>query len=149
MLPRPPFTVTATNATICSVYAANLNFGSTGILRAALPATSSITVTCTNAAPYTVALGGGLSGATNPAQRKMSQATETITYGLYQDSGRAAPWGDSVGVNTMAGTGIGAGADLHGLWPSAGAEYAVARHLFGHRRDDDQLLDMPIIAPGP
>jgi spore coat protein U-like protein len=102
-----PFTVTATNATNCSVSAATLNFGSAGVLRTALDASSSITVTCTNAAPYTVALGGGLSGATNPALRKMSQASATITYGLYQDSGRAVPWGDSVGVNTMAGTGSG------------------------------------------
>jgi spore coat protein U-like protein len=102
-----PFTVTATNATNCSVSASTLNFGSAGVLRAALDATGSISVTCTNAAPYTVALDGGLSGATNPAQRKLSQAAATITYGLYQDSGRATPWGDSVGVNTMAGTGSG------------------------------------------
>ena len=102
-----PFTVTATNATICSVSAATLNFGSTGVLRAALDAMSSVTVTCTNGAPYTVALDGGLSGATNPAQRKMSQAAQTITYGLYQDAGRATPWGDSAGVNTAAGTGSG------------------------------------------
>jgi spore coat protein U-like protein len=102
-----PFTVTATNATNCSVSAATLNFGSAGVLRTVLDASSSITVTCTNAAPYTVALGGGLSGATNPAQRKLSQASATITYGLYQDSGRAVPWGDSVGVNTMAETGSG------------------------------------------
>jgi spore coat protein U-like protein len=102
-----PFTVTATNATNCSVSASTLNFGSAGVLRAALDATSSITVTCTNAAPYTVALNGGLSGATNPTQRKLSQASATITYGLYQDLGRTAPWGDSIGVNTMAGTGSG------------------------------------------
>jgi spore coat protein U-like protein len=102
-----PFTVTATNATICLVSAATLNFGSTGVLRSSLDNTSSITVTCTNAAPYTVALDGGLSGATNPAQRKMAQAAQTITYGLYQDAGRAVPWGDSVGVNTMTGTGTG------------------------------------------
>jgi spore coat protein U-like protein len=102
-----PFTVTATNATICTVSVANLNFGSTGVLRTALNATGSITVTCTNAAPYTVALDGGMSGASNPAQRKMAQAAEQITYGLYQDSGRAVPWGDSVGVSTKAGTGSG------------------------------------------
>jgi len=102
-----PFTVSATNATICSVSAATLNFGSAGVLRTAVDGTSAITVTCTNAAPYTVALGGGLSGATNPAQRKLSQASATITYGLYQDAGRAVPWGDSVGVNTAAGTGSG------------------------------------------
>jgi spore coat protein U-like protein len=102
-----PFTVTATNATICSVNASTLNFGSTGVLGTALNVTSSIIVTCTNAAPYTVALDGGLSGATNPAQRKMSQAAQTVTYGLYQDASRTVPWGDSVGVNTAAGTGSG------------------------------------------
>jgi spore coat protein U-like protein len=102
-----PFTVTANNATICLVNASNLNFGSTGVLRAALDATSTITVTCTNAASYTVALDGGVSGATNPAQRKMTQASQLITYGLYRDSGRTLPWGDSVGVNTAAGTGSG------------------------------------------
>jgi spore coat protein U-like protein len=101
------FTATATNATICSVAASTLNFGATGVLRAGLDATSSITVTCTNAAPYTIALDGGLTGAANPTQRKMSQGAETITYGLYQDSGRTSPWGNSAGVNTIAGTGTG------------------------------------------
>jgi spore coat protein U-like protein len=102
-----PFTVTATNATNCSVSASTVNFGSAGVLGAALDATGTVTITCTNAAPYTVALDGGLSGATNPAQRKLSQAAATITYGLYQDPGRATPWGNSVGVNTMAATGSG------------------------------------------
>lgn len=102
-----PFTVTATNTTNCAVGVAPLNFGTTGILRAALDAASTITVTCTNAAAYTVALDGGLSGATNPTQRKMSQASATITYGLYQDASRVTPWGNSVGTNTMAGIGSG------------------------------------------
>jgi spore coat protein U-like protein len=101
------FTVTATNPTNCAVSASNLNFGSAGVLRALLDATSTITVTCTNAAPYTVALDGGLSGATNPTLRKMSQASATITYGLYQDSGHTLGWGGSIGVDTMAGTGSG------------------------------------------
>jgi spore coat protein U-like protein len=101
------FSVMATNATICSVSASTLNFGSSGVLQSALDATSTITLTCTNAAPYTVSLDGGLSGATNPTQRKMVQASEQITYGLYQDSARTQPWGDSVGTNTAAGTGSG------------------------------------------
>jgi spore coat protein U-like protein len=102
-----PFTVTATNATICSVSAATLNFGSTGVLRAALDGMTTISVTCTNAAPYTVALDGGLSGATDPTQRKMTQAGQAVTYGLYQDPSRTTPWGSSGGVNTMAATGSG------------------------------------------
>ena len=77
------------------------------MLRSALDAYSSVTVVCTNAAPYTLALDGGLSAATNPTQRKMTQGGQTITYGLYQDSGRSQPWGDSTGTNTVAGTGSG------------------------------------------
>jgi spore coat protein U-like protein len=37
----------------------------------------------------------------------MSQASQNITYGLYRDSARAQPWGDSAGTNTAAGTGSG------------------------------------------
>jgi spore coat protein U-like protein len=102
-----PFTVSATNSTNCSVNASTLNFGSVGVLQSAIDATSSVTVTCTNALPYTIALDGGLIGATNPTQRMMSQASQHITYGLYQDSARAQPWGDSAGTNTAAATGSG------------------------------------------
>jgi spore coat protein U-like protein len=102
-----PFTVTATDASNCSVSASTLNFGSVGVLGSAVNATSAVTVTCTNALPYTIALDGGLSGATNPTQRVMLQAAQQITYGLYRDSARAQPWGDSVGTNTAAGTGSG------------------------------------------
>jgi hypothetical protein len=89
------------------VSASNLNFGSVGVLRSAVDASSSVTVTCTNALPYTVALDGGLSGATNPTLRVLSQASQHVTYGLYRDSPRAQPWGDSAGTNTAAGTGSG------------------------------------------
>jgi spore coat protein U-like protein len=101
------FTVTATDTTNCAVNASTLNFGSVGVLRSAVDATSSVTVTCTNALPYTIALDGGLSGATNPIQRVMSQAGQHITYGLYRDAARAQPWGDSIGTNTATGTGSG------------------------------------------
>ena len=37
----------------------------------------------------------------------MSQSSEQVTYGLYQDSGRTQVWGDSAGTNTAAGTGSG------------------------------------------
>lgn len=102
-----PFTVQATNATICSVSAAALSFGTTGVLQGNLDATSSVSVTCTNQAPYTVALDGGLSGATDPTQRKMTLSGASVTYGLYQDANRLTPWGNSAGVNMVAGTGTG------------------------------------------
>jgi spore coat protein U-like protein len=63
-------------------------------------------VQCTNSTPYTVALDGGTSGATDPTQRKMSKGAEKITYGLYQDSARSQGWGNTTG-QTVGGTGTG------------------------------------------
>lgn len=101
------FTVSTVNVTTCSVNAGTVNFGSTGILQSALDATGSIGVTCTNSAPYTIALDGGTTAAVDPTQRKMSKASEQITYGLYQNLARTQPWGDGVGINTISGTGSG------------------------------------------
>ena len=102
-----PFTVTATDVTTCSVSATDVNFGSAGVLQAALTGTGTLTATCTSSAPYTIALNGGNDAATDPTLRKMSKGNEKITYGLYRDSARTQPWGNSSGVITAAGTGSG------------------------------------------
>lgn len=106
------FSVTATNTTSCSVSASNLNFGSAGVLQSLIDATSTVAITCTSAAPYTVSLDGGLGQATDPTQRKMTQGSQQVTYGLYQDSARTQPWGNSVGTNTEAATGSGLAQNL-------------------------------------
>lgn len=103
------FPVTATVAANCSVSATNMNFGTTGVIAANVDATSTVTVTCTTNAPYHVRLNGGLTGATNPAARKMANGAEQITYGLYRDMSRSLPWGATDGVNTAAGTGTSSG----------------------------------------
>ena len=56
---------------------------------------------------YSAALNGGNSAATDPTKRKMSKASETITYGLYRDSARSLPWGSTAGTDTVSGTGTG------------------------------------------
>ena len=106
------FTVSATNATVCSVSVAPLNFPQAGVLQSTITGTTTITLTCTNSAAYTVALDGGLSAATDPTQRKMSLSAAQITYGLYQDAARTQPWGDSAGTNTAAGIGSGLAQNL-------------------------------------
>lgn len=103
-----PFTARAFNVGSCSVSATNLDFGNTGVLNANVDTTNSITVLCPAATPYTVAINGGLSGAADPTQRKMVKGSEQITYGIYRDAARTLPWGDTVGVNTLASTGTGA-----------------------------------------
>src|SRR5262249_18895039 len=104
-----PFTVTATYPATCSVSTATLNFGSQGMLTAKVDASSKLTATCSSTTTYTIALNGGNAGATDPTQRKMSKATEQITYGLYRDSARSQAWGSTTGTNTASGTGSGLG----------------------------------------
>jgi spore coat protein U domain-containing protein, fimbrial subunit CupE1/2/3/6 len=106
------FTASATYSATCSVNAANLNFGSTGVLAAALDGTTSLTATCSATTPYTIGLDGGNAGASDPTQRKMANGGLQITYGLYQNAGRSQPWGNTTGSNTVAGTGSGSGQAL-------------------------------------
>jgi len=103
------FTASATYSATCSVSAATLNFGSAGVLAAAVDGTTSLTTTCSATTPYTIGLDGGNAGASDPTQRKMSYGGAQITYGLYQNAARSQPWGNSTGTNTAAGTGTGSG----------------------------------------
>src|SRR5581483_4451434 len=66
------FTVTATNVTQCSVSSTAVNFGTAGVLRSNVDATGTVSLTCTNAAPYTISLSGGNAGATDPTLRKLA-----------------------------------------------------------------------------
>lgn len=102
-----PFIVSATNDPSCTVSASNLTFPDTGFLDTAVAQTSTINVTCPSTLPYRIALDGGLSGASDPTQRKLTLGAEEITYGLYRDNAYALPWGSTAGVNTAAGTGTG------------------------------------------
>jgi len=100
-------TATATVLSSCNVSATNLNFGTASVLSANVDATSTMSVQCSNALPYTVALNGGNSGAVNPTLRKMANGPAQITYGLYRDAIRSLPWGSTTGTNTASGTGNG------------------------------------------
>jgi spore coat protein U-like protein len=98
---------TATVVSSCNVSATNINFGSLGVLVANHDAQGTLTIQCNSTLPYTVSLNGGLSGATDPTQRKMSSAGINVIYGLYRDAARSLPWGSTVGTNTASGTGTG------------------------------------------
>jgi spore coat protein U-like protein len=101
------FTVTATVPTTCRITTNNLNFGTAGVLTANTDATTTVAPDCTNGTPYNIGLDGGLSGATDPTQRKMKKAAEFVLYGLYRDAARSLPFGNTIGTNTLAGTGTG------------------------------------------
>jgi spore coat protein U-like protein len=87
---------------------AALSFGSHGVLAAALDATGTITVQCTDTTPYDIALGPGTgAGATIAARKLTGSGGATITYGLYRDAARTQAWGETIDSDTQAGTGDG------------------------------------------
>jgi spore coat protein U-like protein len=101
------FNVTATVPPTCRIATNNLNFGTAGVLTANTDATTTVAPDCTNGTPYNIGLDGGPSGATDPTQRKMKKAAEFVLYGLYRDAARSLPFGNTIGTNTLAGTGTG------------------------------------------
>ncbi len=104
---RVPFTVLAVVPASCTVSATNMDFGSVTSLASAVDATSTVTANCTRTTPYEIALNGGVSGASDPTQRVMSNGSHILKYGLYRNSQRTLPWGGVSGSSTAAGVGTG------------------------------------------
>ena len=100
------FTVSATVQATCSISAANLAFGTyTGAL---INATAALTVNCTNTTPYNIGLSAGTTtGATVTTRKMAGPGANTIGYGLYRDAAHATNWGNTVGTDTLPGTGTG------------------------------------------
>jgi len=86
----------------------DLDFGSSGFLTSNIDAQSSIQVQCTNTTPYNVGFDKGTNGASVTArQLKGGPSNETINYAIYSNSGRTTNWGNTVGTDTVTGTGSG------------------------------------------
>jgi len=105
--------VTATVLDSCSVIAAPLAFGSYASTAAVL-ATSTLTINCSNSTSYTVGLDLGQGTGATVASRKMvgPQTTDLLNYQLFSDSARSVAWGPTVGTNTVAGVGTGVSQSL-------------------------------------
>jgi spore coat protein U-like protein len=86
-----------------------LDFGNAqGVLDAAVDASTSIDIQCTNTTPYNVWLDAGAGAGATVADRLLtSGAGATISYSLYQDAARAQVWGVTEGTDTVADTGDG------------------------------------------
>lgn len=90
----------------CSVISASaINFGTVTAIGANIDQTSTLTVNCSATTPYNVGLSvGGGSGATY-ATRMMTNGANAVTYSLYRDASRTLVWGETIGTDTVAGTG--------------------------------------------
>jgi spore coat protein U-like protein len=112
------FNVTITLVSSCAISANNLNFGSSvGLLTSAVTGSTTLSVTCSNTTPYNVGLDPGtVSGSTVAARLMAGTATgntsTTMSFELYTTSGLTSVWGNTVGTNTVSGTGTGAAQTL-------------------------------------
>jgi len=100
------FGVSATVLKDCIVSATAMAFGNyTGAVNTP---TSTVTVTCTNTTAYNVGLSAGLATGATVTTRKMQNGANLLPYSLYSNSVMSTNWGNTVGTDTVAGTGNGA-----------------------------------------
>ena len=100
------FSVTATGLPGCTITANPLNFGTySGLL---INSSSTITATCSSATSYNVGLNAGTATGATVTNRSMTgPASSLLSYRLFSNSTRTTNWGNTVGTNTVAGTGAG------------------------------------------
>jgi spore coat protein U-like protein len=93
--------------TIVSVSA--LDFGTNGVINANIDQGNTLNVQCTNTTPYNIGLNAGANGGTIATRlMKGGPSNETIAYSLYSNPARTTVWGETIGTDTVTGTGNGA-----------------------------------------
>jgi len=93
----------------CKVQSAStMNFGTHGVLDAALNSTSTIDVQCTNGQGYSISLNGGNGTSGTTTTRTMENGAESVNYTLWKDASRTQNWGDTGGEIMTGLTGDGA-----------------------------------------
>jgi spore coat protein U-like protein len=103
------FGVSITILQACAITSANnLSFGSNNnSLSADTDATSTIGVICTATTPYNIGLNQGSTAGSSVTNRRMTDGTSLVNYNLYRESARLTNWGNTVGTDTVGGTGTG------------------------------------------
>ena len=97
----------------CNVSSSPVAFPAQTVLASAVNQTGSISVTCTNTTPYNVGLDKGAGSGASVTNRLMTgPSSATVAYGLYTDSGHSTNWGNTVGTDTVSGTGNGSAQTL-------------------------------------
>ena len=100
------FTVIAVIQASCAITASAMNFGT--YTAAVIHTTSTLTITCTNTTPYNVGLNAGTGSGATVSNRKMtSPANATLNYSIFRNSAWTQNWGNTVGSDTLPGTGNG------------------------------------------
>jgi len=82
----------------------DIDFGTRGLLLNDFDALAIVRPRCTNTTPYQIGLDNGLYASGN-TRRMKSPAGTYVSYELYRDSARSLRWGDTLDVDTVAGSG--------------------------------------------
>lgn len=103
------FQVLATMVSDCTIISApNIDFGTIGVMTANVDSSSTLIIACTPGTPYSVALDAGTgTGSTITDRRMASAGGSALKYQLFRDSMRTQNWGNTVGTDTVGGTGNG------------------------------------------
>lgn len=106
---RFDFIATVGVGSVCTITAADIDFGSTASLASAIDGTGGLQINCTSGAVYSIAIDGGTTTG-NIGNRRMAQAGPgpgSIGYQLYRDISRTQIWGDGATGTVEPGTGTG------------------------------------------
>ena len=107
------FTATITVQASCLVVSTNtLNFGTQSTLAANTDASATFDVQCTNTTPYNVGLNAGTTAGGTVTTRLMTSGSATVSYKMYSNAARTTNWGNTVGSDTLSGTGSGSSQSL-------------------------------------
>lgn len=121
------FYVRTTVASACSVNASDIEFGT--YASTTVTGTSTLTINCTNGAPYTVSLGVGSGTGASFTNRYMTSGPNQLAYNLYTDNtySAASIWGDGT-ASTSVQTGTGSGGNqtmtIYGQLPGGQSAYS-------------------------
>jgi len=109
----------------CTVSAPTMAFGLyTGALLT--PGATPMTVTCFLFTGYTVALNAGVGvGATTTTRKMTGPGGAELSYRMFQNSSHTTNWGNTVGIDTVAGTGTSSPQTIN-IYPQAAAGQIVA-----------------------
>ncbi len=115
--------ITLSNPGICTITASTLNFPVyTGVLSRA---TTTIAVSCSTSIAYTIALSPGLAPNATVSTRQMTAGSNVVNYALFSDSAYSQNWGQTVGTDTVAGTGTGTAASATVYGQIAAGQYVA------------------------
>jgi spore coat protein U-like protein len=99
------FAISVAVPATCTIAATALSFAVyTGVVDLA---TSTLSMTCSNTTRYNVGLNAGLASGATVSTRRMSNGANVLSYSLYSDTNRTLNWGQTVGTDTVSGTGNG------------------------------------------